>query len=172
MAPSPDVLSPTKWSLDGVEFAVATALGTTIRGRFAHVAGSYEVGPHSSTIELAVDPTSIDAGSGIWDGLLVSAESRALSGHPQVRFTSTDVRAVGNGTLRVEGLIEGAGRVEPVAFDAAVKQVGDGLRLEAAATIDRHRLGESADGFAVFLPATARVTMHLSPSRHRCSLAR
>jgi polyisoprenoid-binding protein YceI len=161
MLPSPDVLSPTRWSLDGLEFAVHTALGMTIRGRFDRVAGSYEVGPYGSRIELAVDPTSID--TGIWDGLLFSTESRALSGHPQVRFTSTDIRAVGNGTLRVEGLLEGAGRVEPVAFDAAVKQVDDGLRLEAAATIDRRRLGESADRFAVFLPATAHVMMHLSP---------
>jgi polyisoprenoid-binding protein YceI len=163
MLPSPDVLPPTRWSLDGVEFAVDTALGMTIRGRFDRVAGSYEVGPHGSRIELAVDPTSIDTRNGIWDGLLLSAGSRAVSGHPQVRFTSTDVRAVGNGALRVEGLLEGAGKVEPVAFDAAVKQVDDGLRLEAAATIDGRRLGESADRFAVLLPATAHVTMHLSP---------
>jgi polyisoprenoid-binding protein YceI len=163
MLPSPDVPSPTRWSLDGVEFAVDTALGMTIRGRFDRVAGSYEVGSQGSRIELTVDPTSIDTGNGIWDGLLLSAEGRALSGHPQVRFTSTDVRAVGNGALLVEGLLEGAGRVEPIAFDAAVKQVDDGLRLEAAATIDRRRLGESADRVAVFLPATAHVTMHLSP---------
>jgi polyisoprenoid-binding protein YceI len=152
-----------RWLLDGINFEVDTALGMTIRGHFDRVGGSYEVGTDGTRIVLTADATSIDTGSGIWDGLLRSADSRALTEHPKVRFTSTQVRELGGGALRVEGHLEVACRVEPVAFDATAKEVDHGLRLEAAATIDRQRLGESAERFAVFLPATVRLTMHLRP---------
>lgn len=111
---------------------------------------------------MAVDATSAETGNAIWDGLLRSADSRALTEHPQVRFTSADVREVGAGVLRVVGQLEAAGKVEPVAYDAAVEAVGDGLRLEAAVTIDRQRLGKGAAGFAVFLPATVHLMLHFS----------
>jgi len=160
---SPDVIPATKrWLLNGVDFVVDTALGMKIRGRFDRVEGSYEVGADGTRIELAVDTTSIDTGSGIWDGLLRSADSRAPNDHPRVHFTSTHVRELGNGSLRVEGHLEAAGKVEPVAFDAVVNEIDDGLRLEAVATVDRQRLGKSADRFEAFLPATVRLTMHFA----------
>ena len=151
-----------RWLVDAINFEVDTALGMTIRGRFGRVGGSYEVGTAGTRIELAADATSIDTGNGIWDGLLRSSDG-ALTEHPQVRFSSTHVRELGGGALRVEGQLEVGGRVEPVAFDATVKEVEDELRLEAATTIDRQRLGEGADRFVVFLPATVRLTVHLSP---------
>jgi polyisoprenoid-binding protein YceI len=155
----PAVLGATKRRLlIGVDFAVDTALGPTIRGHFDRVGGSYEVGPDGARIELAVDVTSADIGHGMWEGLLRSAETR-LAEHPEVRFSSTRVRELGEGTLRVEGNLEAAGNVQTVAFDAAVKDADDGLRLDAAATIDRQLLGKSADRFGLFLPATAHVTM-------------
>jgi polyisoprenoid-binding protein YceI len=148
-----------RWSIDGLDFAVDTAVGMTIRGRFDRVAGSYEAGAHSARIELAVDTASLDMRSGILDGLLRTDDSR----HPVVRFTSTRIHDSGNGRLQVEGQLEAAGRVEPLAFDAAVTEAGNGLRLQAAVTVDRERLGQSGARLAAFLPATAHVTMHLSP---------
>jgi len=158
------VLPATKrWLLDRVDFAVDTALGMTIRGHFDRVDGFYEVGTDGTRIELAVDATSVDTGNGFWDRLLRSAEGGALGEDRQVRFRSTHVRESRDGRLRVEGHLEAAGKVEPVAFDAVLEQAGHGLRLEAAATIDGQRLGKSADRVAVFLPATLHVTMLLSP---------
>jgi polyisoprenoid-binding protein YceI len=166
MAHESVILATTRrWLVAGVDFAVDTALGMTIRGRFDRFGGSYEVGADGVRIELRVDATSIDTGNEIWDGLLRSADGPALAEHPQVGFTSTHVRDVGGGRLRVEGHLEAAGKVEPVAFDAAVTEIDGGLRLEAAATIDRQRLGKSADGFAVFLPATVHLMLHLRASR-------
>jgi polyisoprenoid-binding protein YceI len=161
---APDLVSVTKrWSLDRVDFAVDTALGMTIRGRFDRVGGTYSIGTEGTRVELAVDATSVET-DGIWDGLVRSAAGRALTEHPQVRFTSTQVRELGNGRLRLEGQLEAGGTVQPAAFDAVVKEDGRGLRLEAAATLDRQRLGKSADRLAVLLPATARVEMRLGPS--------
>jgi polyisoprenoid-binding protein YceI len=150
-----------RWRLDKVDFVVDAHLGMTIRGRFDHAAGSYEVGPAGPSIALAVDVTSIDTGNGLWDGLLRSADNRALAEHPQVRFTSTHVRELGGGRLRVEGQLDAAGKVEPVAFDATVQTVDGGLRLEAAVKLDRRQLGRNADQFAFFLPATVHISMHL-----------
>ena len=160
----PDVVPSTKrWLLDSVTFRVETALGVAIRGHFGNVAGLYEVGPDGGVIELTVDATSIDTGSGIWDGLLRSADNGALAEHPQVRFVSTNIREVGTGRLRVEGTLEAVAKVEPVAFDATLIEIDGGLRLEAVSTVDRERLGQSADRFALLLPATLHVTLHLVP---------
>jgi polyisoprenoid-binding protein YceI len=153
---SPEVVGETgRWSVDRLDFAVDTSLGLPIRGHFDRVGGSYEVGPDGTRIEVEVDPTSVDVGNGIWDGLLRPDQS-------EVRFRSTRVDETGDATVHVEGLIEASGRTEPVAFDAAVSEVDDGLRLAAVVELDRQRLGTSADRFAVLLPATVHVSMHLS----------
>jgi polyisoprenoid-binding protein YceI len=160
---SPDLVGATRrWSVDGLDFAVDTALGPKIRGRFARVGGSYEDGGHGTRLELAVDPSSVDIGNGIWDGLLWPADRRRLAEEEAVSFRSTHVSEMGNGTIRIEGLLEAAGKVEPVEFDAVVTEVDDGRRLEAVAEIDRQWLASSADRFAFLLPATAHVTLHLS----------
>jgi polyisoprenoid-binding protein YceI len=151
-----------RWAVDGVDFAVDPALGPTIRGRFDRVGGSYEVGVGGTRIELVVDPASVDVGNGIWDGLLRRpAEGGPLADQPPVRFRSTRVSEMAGGTLHVEGLLEAAGNVEPLAFGATVNESSDGLRLEAVAPADRQWLGANADRFAFLLPATVHVTLHL-----------
>ena len=155
-----DVPATRRWPVDGVAFTVDPALGPTIRGRFDRVGGSYEVGADGIRIEVVVDATSVETGNGLWTGLLHSAEGGRLAQQPEARFRSTRVRQSGNGTLRVEGYLEAAGKTEPVAFDADVKPTDHGLELEAVATVDR--LGKSADRFAFLLPATVRVTTHFT----------
>jgi polyisoprenoid-binding protein YceI len=149
----------TRLPVAGVEFAVKAALGMTIRGRFERVGGWYEVGPNGQEIRVTVEPASLKTSGGFWSGLLHAADSDRLAGQPEVRFTSTRVQRAENGTLRVEGAVERAGKLEPVAFDARVDPVGDGLRLTAMVTLDRHQLGSSGDRFAAFLPATVHVTV-------------
>lgn len=157
---SSDVPATRRWSADGVRFAVDPALGPTIRGRFDRVGGSYEVGAAGIEIELVVDATSVEAANGLWAGLLRSAGGERLAKRPEARFRSTRVRGSGDGTLRVEGYLEAAGKTEPVAFDADVGPVDGGLELEAVARVDR--LGKSAERFAFLLPATVRITAHFT----------
>jgi polyisoprenoid-binding protein YceI len=152
-----------RWQVDRVEIAVDTAVGMTMRGRFRRATGSYEVGADGIKFELVVDATSFETGNTLLDGFLRSTDSRRLAEQPEVRFGSTRVRDSGNGRLRIEGSVEAAGKVETVVFDAEAKPVGAGLRLDAVASVDRARLGQSAERFAMFLPATLRVTTHLTP---------
>jgi polyisoprenoid-binding protein YceI len=152
--------------VDAVEFAVDPAFGPTIRGRFGRVGGSYEVGAGGTTIELVVDPTSVETGSGFVNGLLHSVDAQRLGDPPLVRFRSTRVRDAGGGALHVEGRIEAGGEVEPVAFDAKVRADDEGrvrVRLEAVTRLDPEQLGRSADRFRFFLPATVHVTARLRP---------
>jgi len=135
---------------------VDTALGPTIRGRFGRVSGWYEVGPNGTRIELTVDPSSVAVGNPLWEGLLRPSEELP------VRFRSTRVGEGGTGPVHVEGVLETAEKAEPVEFDAALSEAGDGHRLEAVVQVDREWFGPSADRFAFLLPATARVALHLA----------
>lgn len=147
------VYATKRWPLDGVDFAVDAALAVTVRGHFDRVGGSYEVGPGGGRLEFAVDVTSVETGNGLLDGVLRSADS-------PVRFSSTSVRELGAGRLHVDGVFEAAGKVQPVEFDAAVEEARDGLRLDVSVSVDRQLLGTRAERFAMFLPATALVTLH------------
>jgi polyisoprenoid-binding protein YceI len=171
--PSPDVQSqlydrpaqPERWSIDGVDFEVATVWGLIIaRGRFDRAAGSYEIGPDGAKLELMVDAGSVGTGNGMWDNLL---RSSAIAEHPEVRFTSTRVRDSGQGRLHVEGRLEAAGKVVPVEFDAALQRVDDGLQLEAATPVDRQHLGKNGGQLGIMLPATVHVRARLvGPNAH------
>jgi polyisoprenoid-binding protein YceI len=153
----------TEWSIDGLEFDVATGWGLTIaRGRFDRVAGFYEVGPQGAKIELKVDARSLVTGSGMWGNLLRSTELTRIADHPDVRFTSTRVRDSGRGGLHVEGALEATGTVVPVEFDAVVQRVDHEFQLAATATIDREQLGKSGSHLGMTLPATVHVRAHLA----------
>jgi polyisoprenoid-binding protein YceI len=155
--------SPKRWSIDGVDFDVATTWGLTIaRGRFDRVAGFYEVGPDGTKIELTVDARSIVTGSGMWDNLLHSTELSGIDEHPEVRFRSTRVFDSGHGKLHVEGRLESTGKVVPVEFDAVIQRVDHGLQLEAAATVDRQQLGRNGGQLGMILPAKVHVRAHLT----------
>jgi polyisoprenoid-binding protein YceI len=155
--------SRKRWSIDGVDFDVATVWGLTVaRGRFDRVAGSYEVGPEGTKIELTVDAGTLVTENGMLDNLLRSTESSGISEHPEVRFTSTRVRDSGQGKLHVEGRVEVTGKVVPVEFDAVVQRVDHRAQLEATAIVDREHLGETGGQLGMILPATVRVRAHLS----------
>ena len=157
-----------RWTVDGeattVEFAVRTFWGlVTVRGRFDRVEGAYEVGPDGAKIELAVDADSVDTGHGTRDRHLRSGDFFRVADHPQVRFTSTSVRAAGDGRVHVVGNLEAAGEVVPLEFDATVQQFGDELRVEATTTVDQRRLGMSSGALGMIRPpATLHVEARLT----------
>ena len=124
------------WSIDGVDFDVATVWGLMIaRARFDRVAGSYEVGPEGTKIELTVDAGSVVTGNGMWDNLLRSTEAAGIAEHPEVRFKATRVRDPGQGKLHVEGRLEATGKVVPVGFD--VRRAASRPRTQDGGSRDR-----------------------------------
>ena len=142
-------VAPPRWSLDrdgsSVGFTVKTMWGLIpVRGRFDRFAGSYKVGRNGTTIELTIEADSIDTGNAKRDEHLRSPDFFDVDDHAQVRFRSTRVNAVGDGTLHVVGNLEVAGIVEPLEFAATVQPVGEGLAVEATTTVDQRWFGMSS----------------------------
>ena len=167
------VTARTRWIVDSeastVEFAVKTFWGlTTVRGRFHRFGGSYEVAPDGTRIELTIDAASLDTGNRKRDDHLRSSDFFAVAEHPQVRFTSTRVDPVGDGTLRVEGVLAAAGMVVPLELDATVQHVGRDLYVEATTTIDQQQLGMDSSLLGMMRrPATLHVRARLSETIER-----
>jgi len=158
---TPRTSVPTRWAVDpersSVEFAVKTFWGlTTVSGRFERFDGWYDAAPDCQSIELTIDASSLNTEHGKRDEHLRSADFFDISDHPEVRFTSTSVCNVSNGTLHVEGGLEAAGVVVPLEFDAEVRQVGEELEVEARTTVDPRRFGMSS-GHVRMIPPPARL---------------
>jgi polyisoprenoid-binding protein YceI len=158
---TPRTSVPTRWVVDpersSVEFAVKTFWGlVTVRGRFERYDGWYDATPDRQSIELSIDAGSLNTEHGKRDEHLRSADFFDIADHPEVRFISTRVRNVGDGTLHVEGGLEAAGVVVAVEFDAEARQVGEELEVEARTTVDPRRFGMSS-GHVGMIPPPARL---------------
>jgi len=173
MDTKPRTAASTLWRVDPdqtvVDFAVKTFWGLiTVRGRFDRFDGWYEVGPDGTSIELTLDAHSLDTGNATRDRHLRSADFFNVAEHPLVRFTSNRIRDTGDGTLRVEGSLEAAGTVIPLAFDAKVRQIGDELEVEAATAVDHRGLGMSGGHLGMIRPpAKLHVKARLSQDDER-----
>lgn len=158
----------TRWEVDpersSVEFAVKTFWGlTTVRGRFERFDGCYDAAPDRQSIELTIDASSLNTELDKRDEHLRSADFFDISDHPEVRFTSTRVCNIGDGTLHVEGGLEAAGAVVPLEFDAEVRQVGEELEVEVATTVDPRWFGMSTGLLGMIRPsAKLHITTRLS----------
>jgi polyisoprenoid-binding protein YceI len=156
-------VAPLRWSVDreasSVDFTVKTMWGLiSVRGRFDRFAGSYEVGPNGTTIELTIYVDSIDTGNAKRDEHLRSSDFFGADDHGQGHFRSTRVHSVGDGLLHVVGHLDVAGVVEPVEFAATVQPAGDGLVVEATTTIDQRRFGMSSGVLGMIRPPA---TLHV-----------
>ena len=141
-----------RWTADPsrttVEFEVEHLWGLdTVRGRFSSFDGAYIVGPGGPRIELTIDAGSVDTGCPARDSHLRSADFFGADEHPLVRFTSTRVTGMGSGHAHVSGELEVAGKLVPLAFDASVCLIEDGLELEARTTVDQSLFGIGAGPF-------------------------
>ena len=165
--------APSVWMTDrgetSVEFAVKTFWGiATVRGRFDRFAGSFEITPDGTRIELAIDAESLDTGNAKRDEHLRSDDFFDAARHPQLRFTSSRVRPAGDGTLLVEGGLEAAGNIVSLAFTAHVRPVEDGLEVTAETEIDQQLLGMSSGPLGMIRrPAMVSVRARLRPEWHQ-----
>jgi polyisoprenoid-binding protein YceI len=158
----------THWTVDPenttVEFDVKSFWGLgNVHGRFDRFDGSLETGPDGTTIVLIIEADTLETGNKTRDKHLRSGGFFHVLEHPQIRFVSTRVREVREGTLEVIGMLEAAGRSTPLAFPASVRRVGDELEVEATVTVDQAELGMSSGTLGMIRrPATLHVRAWLS----------
>jgi polyisoprenoid-binding protein YceI len=159
-----------RWVVDPsrstVEFRVKTFWGLrTVSGRFTRFGGTYTAEDDGATIELDIDAGSLDTGNTQRDQHLRGPDFFHAEQHPHVRFTSTEVRDLGNGKLWVEGELEAAGLIVPVSFAASRHDVGDDLELEATTTVDQRLLGMTHSPLGMLrAPASLHVKARLTPA--------
>jgi polyisoprenoid-binding protein YceI len=129
-----------------IRFAVAHAGVSTFRGGFA----DYEArlsGGESPRLDGTVDVGSIEIGEEQLKGHLLSPEFFDASEFPRLRFESSEVSVVEDGTAAVRGTLEIGGQSREVEATGRFAQVDgylDGrarIGLSLATTIDRRDFG-------------------------------
>src|SRR5205807_4114466 len=132
------------WRLDpqrsSVEFRVRSIWGlATVRGHFDDYHGHLDLSADPA-IELTIGAASLETGNHKRDEHLRSADFFDVENHPRVRFVSDSVELKGD-TLKVHGQLSARDRSIPVELDAAVREAGGGLEIEAATTAPHRELG-------------------------------
>jgi polyisoprenoid-binding protein YceI len=164
-------LAGTRWRLDptgsSAEFRAPYLWGLgSVNGRFLRLDGRLEVDENDYwSMELTLDAAGVDTGNDRRDKHLRSDDFFDADQHPEVRFRSRRVIDHGDGRLHVEGELEAAGGHVALPVEVTVRQAGDVLELEAAATVDQRRLGMTFSPLGVIRAPTAlSVHARLEPS--------
>jgi polyisoprenoid-binding protein YceI len=140
------------WDIDpvhsDVSFTVRHLMVSKVRGRFATFTGEIVTGEDvtDSSVNVSIDPASIDTGNNQRDGHLRSTDFFDVEHYPMWTFRSTGVRPDGDGFV-VDGelTIKGVTRAIPLAVDlngvgpdsVGVTRAG----FSAWTTIDRNDFG-------------------------------
>ena len=145
------------WAIDPVHsevsFVVRHMMVSKVRGRFDTFEGTIVTAedPLKSSVTASVDLNSISTGAPQRDDHIRSADFFEVEKHPTMTFTSTGVRADGDGLL-LDGDLTLKGVTKPVTFNLEVNGFGPdaygGTRVGFSATteINRHDWGVSFNG--------------------------
>jgi polyisoprenoid-binding protein YceI len=165
-----ETAKPQRWTVDpdrsSVEFEVRHAWGlSAVNGQFRRFGGWYVTTLGHSSLELAVDPASVDTGNALRDKHLRSDDFFAADQHPWIRFTSTTIFDEGRGKLNVSGVLDVAGTQVPVGLAATKRQFDDELEIEATATVDQRDFGMSNGPlWSIRPPTKIHVRTRLAPA--------
>lgn len=135
----------TTWTIDpahsSVEFSVRHLMITTVRGRFTDVKGTVtvdEADPSKSTVEVVIDPASIDTREPQRDAHLRSADFFDVETFPTLTFRSTKVDTGGGASFTLAGDLTIHGVTRPVVLDVQsegrIKDAWGGIRSGFTAT--------------------------------------
>src|SRR3954466_5623536 len=103
--------------------------------------------PSASSVDVDIDPASLDTGDTQRDAHLRSADFFDVEKYPAASFRSTKVEVAGEGRYRVTGNLTVHGITQPVVLDVSYegsgKDPGGGERagFPATTTIDRKHSG-------------------------------
>jgi polyisoprenoid-binding protein YceI len=143
----------TTWKLDpthsSVEFSAKHLMITTVKGRFADVAGSLTVNgdsPSAASVEVTIQAASIDSRTEQRDAHLRSADFLDVEKYPTITFTSTKIEGAKD-EFTLTGDLTIHGTTHPVTLAASLEGEGKdpwgGTRMGFSATgkIDRRDFG-------------------------------
>jgi polyisoprenoid-binding protein YceI len=135
-----------------IGFVARHAMVTKVRGSFNQFEGDGyfdAADPSKSSLQVTIQAASIDTRNADRDAHLRSNDFFDMDTYPELRFVSTSVEPVGEGTYRVNGDLTIKGVTRPIAIDleltgSIVDAFGNHrLGLEGSVTINRKDWGVS-----------------------------
>ncbi|SHO49489.1 YceI family protein [Desulfopila aestuarii] len=104
--------SASTWTIDTdhstANFSIQHMAISKVKGDFENVSGKIEFlesGPNPFSLEIAIDPETIDTGVEKRDAHLKSADFFDVKTYPSIKFISTKVIPAGKGNFQVEGTL-------------------------------------------------------------------
>ena len=133
-----------------IGFVARHAMVTKVRGAFNEFAGTAVLdgaNPVNSRVQVTINAASIDTRNAQRDEHLRSNDFLAMQEYPQITFSSTGVRPLGDTTFEVTGDLTIKGVTNPIAipftFEGAAKDPFGNLRtgFEGSVSINRKDYG-------------------------------
>jgi len=126
--------SATTWTIDtdhsAANFSIQHMAISKVKGTFSKVSGKiefHESGPNPFSLEITIDPVSIDTGVTKRDEHLRSPDFFDVQQYPNINFTSQKVVPSADGTYQVEGKLtmHGVSKDVTVALEGLATEVKD-----------------------------------------------
>jgi polyisoprenoid-binding protein YceI len=119
------------WNIDlahsAIHFSARHMVVSKTRGKFAKFSGSIQFDPadlSKGTVNVEIDPTSVDTGDAQRDGHLKSGDFFEVEKFPKASFKSTKVVDKGEGKLQIVGDLTLRGVTKSVTLDASYEGSG------------------------------------------------
>jgi len=142
------------WNIDPshstIAFSVRHMVVSKTRGRFNKWSGKLRFdaeNPAASSVEVDIDPASLDTGDAQRDAHLRSPDFFDVEKHPTASFRSIKVEVAGEDRYRVAGHLTVHGITQPVVLDVTYEGSGkdpwggERAGFSATTTIDRKNFG-------------------------------
>lgn len=128
-------LQAAEYVIDGTDAGMHAAVNfhashmgiSQLWGRFNDIQGSYQydaANPGAASIEVSIDPASIDTNHAARDEHLRSSDYLNVAAYPEAGFSSTAIRDLGNGRFNVTGDLTLHGVTREISFEAV--RTGEG----------------------------------------------
>ena len=142
------------WNIDpshsAIAFSVRHMVISKARGRFTKWSGELQFDaekPRASSVQVTIDPASIDTADAQRDAHLRSADFLEVEKFPTASFRSTKVEEVESGVYRVIGDLTVHGVTKPVVLEVTYEGTGkdpwggERAGFSGSTTIDRKDFG-------------------------------
>jgi polyisoprenoid-binding protein YceI len=129
-----------------INFAIVHSGVTTFRSGFEHYEAQLS-GGEQPKLEGTVEVKSVAIDDEMLKGVVLSPEFFDAERFPQLRFSSSEVSVVGDGTLRVLGELEIRGETREVEATGRFAYLGEDIKgkprvgLSVESTVDRRQFG-------------------------------
>ena len=173
-SPAPALASdakPSTWTVDkGGRLGFSTSWsGQPVTGEFHRWTARIKFSPDaldSSSIEVTIDPSSIDSGDAQRDATLPTEDWLNTSAFPKAVFRSEQIRKTADGYV-ASGRLSLKGKTQPVRLDFTVRIEGDKATATGHATIDRTIFGVGQGEYAAVDQIPANVDIRFNLTAHR-----